>query len=319
MKSISRLWFKYLTPILVIIMLLTVALLGAFATQNEDGTRTYNGRAPIYSTADEQALCEAKAGIDAAVSGSNVPQDASSGCAPTDLPQMGALPYYRVAMSTPTEFYNSVNGKGFNEGYGLQCVAGFKQFMFALSGKYIATSTGGASGYAAQKGQIEALGFKWHSGKAGLQNGDWGIFGGGAYGHVAMHYDGKWFGQNQGASNASAGNAFNIKDLGSYADTIIGYFRPNIYQKIASAPAASPTANANKNTQSNQVSPTPNNTSVYTVKSNDTLGGISLNNGWWNSAAGLYGDTGYAQRLAEYNGLVNRGLIYPGQTIKRSE
>ncbi len=57
----------------------------------------------------------------------------------------------------------------------------------------------------------------------------------------------------------------------------------------------------------------------HTVRKGETLGGISLSEGWWPSANGLYGDSGYAQRLADFNNIKNRGLIYPNQVIRRAE
>ena len=55
---------------------------------------------------------------------------------------------------------------------------------------------------------------------------------------------------------------------------------------------------------------------VYVVKKGDTLGGIARKMGWY-TGKNLFGDNGYAQALAEYNNIPNRGLIFPGQTIKR--
>lgn len=55
---------------------------------------------------------------------------------------------------------------------------------------------------------------------------------------------------------------------------------------------------------------------TYTVKAGDTLGQIALNLGWCNGCK-LFGNDGYTQELAEYNGIPNRGLIYQGQVIRR--
>ena len=55
---------------------------------------------------------------------------------------------------------------------------------------------------------------------------------------------------------------------------------------------------------------------TYSVKRGDTLGGIARRLGWY-SGNKMFGDDGYAQSLAEYNNIVNRGLIYPGQVIRR--
>ena len=315
MKAFTSFLSKHVTAIFVAVILLTVGLLAVFASPNEDGSRTFDGGSPTYTEAQEQALCETKAAIDnevKALSGIDVPQDASSGCDPTDLPQMGALAYYDVDVSTPAAFVGAVNGKGFNEGYGYQCVAGFKEFMYALSGKYVATSNGGASGYAKQQAQIEPLGFTWHSGTSGLQNGDWAIWTTGTYGHVAMYYNGQWFGQNQYAANPNAGNPFNLASIST--NGIAGYYRPNIYQVVPQNPSNDTT---NDPSTSNDTSATSTNS--YTVRRGDTLGGISLKQGWWTGVKGLYGNDGYTQRLAEYNGIEWRGLIYPNQVIKRLE
>lgn len=315
MKRFKSFLYDNLTPIVVLLMLTIVGLFAYLASPNEDGSRTFNGEGAKYSEAMEAAYCDAAKKNDDAIAGLagvNVPQDAGSGCEPTDLPQMGSLVYYKVNVASPAAFVNAVNGKGFNEGYGLQCVAGFKQFMYALSGKYVATKTGGASGYASQQAQIEPLGFKWHGGKAGLQDGDWGIFGGGQYGHVAMYYQGKWFGQNQGAANANAGNAFNLMALGT--GNLIGFYRPNIYVKTSPSTPVAPTKPT-----TNNPSNTTNQTGVHVVQDGETLGGISLRNGWWPNGAGLYGDSGYTQRLAEKNGIEWRGMILPNTVIKRAE
>lgn len=317
MKSTIKFLNEQLTALVVFTILAIVVLLAAFASPNEDGTRTFDGKGPTYSEAQEQAVCEAKRDNDkalAGLTGIDVPQDSQSGCDPTDLPQMGALVYYSVAMATPTEFYNSVNGRGFNEGYGLQCVAAFKQFMFSLSGKYVAAAGGGAKGYATQQAQIEPLGFKWHNGTSGLQDGDWGIWTNGQYGHVAMYYQGKWFSQNQYAANPNTGNAFNLASIST--NGFAGYYRPNIYIKQSPTPSPSPNPSIG-GSGSNNSSPAISNS--YTVRRGDTLGGIALKNGWYNGTSGLYGNGGYAQRLAEENGILWRGLIYPNQVINRAQ
>lgn len=306
MKQIKVFVNKNLTSIIIAVVMLVIGALGFFAYPNENGTRTYDGKAPTYSEAQEKAYCEGKKSIaDAlsALSGVNAPQDATSGCEPSDTAQMGSLIYYQVPMATPTEFYNSVNGKGFNEGFGYQCVAGFKEFMYSLSGKYVAAVGGGAKGYATQQSQIEPLGFTWYNGTSGLQNGDWAIWTTGEYGHVSMYYNGKWFGQNQYAANPNAGNPFNLASIST--NGIAGYYRPNIYRATNPVTPVEPQ--------------TPTTSASYTVQSGDTLGGIAINQGWWTSIDGLYGDSGYAQRLATFNNIQYRGLIYTNQIINKAE
>lgn len=60
----------------------------------------------------------------------------------------------------------------------------------------------------------------------------------------------------------------------------------------------------------------PTTSDTYTVKKGDTLGDIALKMGWCNGCK-LFGDDGYTQKLAEFNNIPNRGLIYPNQVIKR--
>ena len=54
----------------------------------------------------------------------------------------------------------------------------------------------------------------------------------------------------------------------------------------------------------------------YTVVKGDTLGKIVKSLHWCDGCK-LFGDNGYTQKLAEYNNIPNRGLIYPGQVIRR--
>ena len=63
--------------------------------------------------------------------------------------------------------------------------------------------------------------------------------------------------------------------------------------------------------------PTPQPTAdEYVVKKGDTLGQIVRDLHWCDGCK-LFGDDGYTQKLAEYNNIPNRGLIYPNQIIKR--
>lgn len=59
--------------------------------------------------------------------------------------------------------------------------------------------------------------------------------------------------------------------------------------------------------------PAPDEGSSYTVKLGDTLGNIIRWYGYTGNK--LFGDNGLAQAVANENGIQNRGLIFPGQTI----
>lgn len=176
----------------------------------------------------------------------------------SELAEMGAIPYYKVDVSTPAKAEQNLIGKSFDEGYGKQCVAAFKEFMFSMCGRYVA-SGGAASGYAYEpaRSAVCKLGFTWHEGSTGLQDGDWGIWTNGKYGHVAMYYKGKWLGQNQGAADGNAGNAFNLMALPMQGLT--GYFRPNIYTSL-------PKQKPDKNPTSSKIT-----TSVNSAKSRQKL------------------------------------------------
>lgn len=71
----------------------------------------------------------------------------------------------------------------------------------------------------------------------GLQDGDWGVWVSGLYGHVSMRYQGKWFGQDQGARDGNVGTPFNLMALPM--DGFAGYFRPNIYAQTHVEPSNS--------------------------------------------------------------------------------
>lgn len=140
-----------------------------------------------------------------------------------------------------------------------------------------------------------------------IKTGDWVIFDGGTYGHVgeaAGPYNNGYvalLGQNQGSSPCEGGgSATNIINIS--LKTFVGAFRPKTYIEPTPQPGPTPT-------------PTPD-LETYTVVKGDTLGGIIRKLGWYKGNK-LFGDDGYAQKLAEYNNIPNRQLIYPGQIIVR--
>lgn len=55
---------------------------------------------------------------------------------------------------------------------------------------------------------------------------------------------------------------------------------------------------------------------THTVKANETLGQIILDEGW-NTAAGLWGPSGDVARIAKANGIADPNIIHPGDIIKK--
>lgn len=218
------------------------------------------------------------------------------------LKEMGAWPWVKVDISTPEKAYKNLDGRGFNEGFGDQCVAGFKEFQYCLSGQIVAAG-GAAANYASEPAitNVCKLGFTWHNGSEGLQNGDWGVWTNGTYGHISMYYNGKWFGQNQGAANPNLGNPFNLSSLSM--NGFAGYYRPNIYTVIPEKSDTAPLAPSARPV-------------TYVYRQGDTFGqvikdlGLATTHGLW----GENGDVAYYTDQLHDQGIW--GNIPVGTTIK---
>lgn len=128
-------------------------------------------------------------------------------------------------------FYNTYNGTGHDvDGYyGAQCWDGYAFYDQWLGYSPIhCSTTGGARDLWEQRNTNGML--NNHVVVTGAyQNGDIGVWGadqGGGYGHVAMYYNGRWFGQNQGGAAYPGGGA--VFNLISIANPM-GAFRPKCY------------------------------------------------------------------------------------------
>lgn len=134
---------------------------------------------------------------------------------------------------TAKEFYNKHNGRAVNiDGTaGIQCVDLFKAFTKENYGISNYNCTNGyASGlWIYRKSKPYYSKFKEVSINS-LQNGDWVFWAKGSRpcpkSHVAMYYNGKFFGQNQGQK---AARLINISTSG-----VLGVLRPKMYVKKAS-------------------------------------------------------------------------------------
>lgn len=242
---------------------------------------------------------------------------------PDDEEEHGLGAYIWAPTETPSAFKNYTLGKCLNTdgAFGAQCWDLADVFWQNVASRRAQTCGTGAA-----KGMIQDGCWQKNAGNefqmiwdpAQLQAGDWVIFTNGQWGHVGMAlgaYNNGYItllGQNQGgvacAGGGSAGNIVNIslKNFG-------GAFRYKPYEaaRIAAEEAKKAKEEATKQPQSEASA------DEYVVKRGDTLGGIAIKMGWYINANGLFGDNGYAQKLADKNGIVNRGLIYPNQVIRK--
>lgn len=111
-------------------------------------------------------------------------------------------------MMSPQDFYNQVIGKAFDvDGwYGAQCWDGWAHFITAmgLPSKCQKTINGWADGIWYNRASIGTPEyFNCYDGASDLQDGDWCVWGKGnssacPSSHVAMYYQGKFLGENQG-------------------------------------------------------------------------------------------------------------------------
>jgi hypothetical protein len=148
-------------------------------------------------------------------------------------------------MASPHQFFLSVINKGFNEGYGYQCVAGFKEFCKEVLGvNYFGKSIcygGNPSNYAYRIWcNFDSLGLGKYFDKVApnqMVDGDWAIWNYGGkgnacpYSHIAMfrkdngNGTGVFLGQNQGC-NGGKFSQINISYSG-----LLGGLRPKIYHQ----------------------------------------------------------------------------------------
>lgn len=257
--------------------------------------------------------------------------DAGEGVSVVDCPEgeeCGLGAYIYAPTETPSAFKNYTLGKCLNTdgAYGAQCWDLADVFWQNVSGRRAQTCGTGAA-----KGMIQDGCWQANAGNefimvwdpTQLMAGDIVIFTNGQWGHVGMALGGynngyiALLGQNQGGGYCQGGGSstnivnINLKNFG-------GAFRYKKYEeaRVAAEQAKKAAEEAAKRAQNTAQAPATSNDN-YVVKKGDTLGSIALKMGWYINARGLFGDDGYAQKLAELNNILNRGLIYPGQVIKK--
>lgn len=122
------------------------------------------------------------------------------------------------------------------------------------------------------------------------------------YGHTAMYL------YSTGTNTAMVNDANYIPlTVGTHNMNISGWVWvvPGSYNPAPTPPQPSPEPQEDPSKDKDGI--------TYVVKSGDTLGAVLLANGY--NGTKLFGDDGAAQRVATYNKIPNRGLIYPGQSI----
>ncbi len=124
------------------------------------------------------------------------------------------------------DFYHSHLGHGYDidGSYGAQCWDGFAEYCLWLGYPAIHTTNMKASSLWTHRQSNGIL--NYFTEVSSPRNGDvcvWGDAHGGGYGHVAMFYNGKYFGQNQGGAAYPGGGA--VFSLISYVAPM-GYLRP---------------------------------------------------------------------------------------------
>lgn len=145
-----------------------------------------------------------------------------------------------------SEFYNAVNGRGYDvDGYyGAQCWDGAALFWLNAVGRSFSTGGTGAArgGWEAARAVNAGSEFNLITDRNAIQEGDWLVFGGSQWGHVGMAISGnlggyvRLLGQNQtGTGNGAPFNVINMS-LGNF----LGAFRLKRWHTSAPAPAPAP-------------------------------------------------------------------------------
>lgn len=234
-------------------------------------------------------------------------------------------------MPSAKDFYEKYNGKSvdYDGAYGVQCVDGARCWMDFFIGKSIPTGNGYADGYvnvASNKSWFLANGCSFISNMK-FEDGDLVVWNKGARdcpsSHVAMYYQGKFFGENQGYAHAP----FNLTSislngvLGAYrSKNCINAVKLLSLDNIAKEVIAGKWGNGedrkkrleragyNYNKVQAKVNELLKGSSTkkvyYTVKSGDTLSGIATK----------YKTT--VNKLASLNNIKNVNLIYAGQKLR---
>ena len=174
--------------------------------------------------------------------------------------------------TTPEAFKDATIGRCIyaNNYWGAQCVSLARVYWWSYADRDVSTcGTGMAKGMMNCWEENAGEDFETYWGIAGVQAGDWIIWGTGQYGHVAMALgpqSGNYvtiLGENQGGRPCEGGGAAtNIINLN--VNGVIGYYRPKIYIKPQPTPPA----------PEPEPEPVIDMCKVWEVKKGDTMGKI---------------------------------------------
>lgn len=309
---------KIITIIVGVVLAIAAAITGAVVNINiEDGKINANieyseESQPVYLEDDKGELFEMEDVPTVEEVDGGYFEDRDTGVSTLDgeYDDLGAV-VETFDTSTPEAFKNATLGKCVyaNNRWGAQCVSLARSFWHSYANRDVSTcGTGMAKGMMKCADQNAGQDFivYWAENKNIIQAGDWLVFDGGQYGHVGMALGPvvngyvALLGENQGGGYCEGGgSATNIINIS--IKNLIGFYRPKSYVKPEPKPTPTPT-------------PEPKaEYIVYKVKKGDTLGAILRAQGY--KGKNLFGDKGIAQKVAEDNGIKNRGLIYPNEEI----
>ena len=236
-------------------------------------------------------------------------EDETTGLSATEgeYEDLGWAETYNV--SSPEAFRNDTIGKCIyaNNKYGAQCVSLARVFWWSYANRDVSTcGTGAAKGMmnCAEQNAGNDFVIYWKDSANKIQAGDWLVFDGGQWGHVAMSLGPvkngyvAILGENQGGKACDKGGAAtNIINIS--IKNLIGFYRPKAYIKPEPKPTPTPTP-----------APTPapvvNKCVKRTVVKGDTLGKIMKE---------CKGKITWGAAMNEYAKHWVSTKIKPGQTI----
>lgn len=331
-------FFKDNLAVFIVLFVAVLSLGFALAGKKaEDGSITLDGSKAVIEQATEEFIKESKIvyakeakkaliQLDGSTEELDVPtvENIDSSKATKDENSEVGGRGWSVDASSPSAFRNAVIGKCIDTdgAYGSQCWDLGNLFWRNYTGRSFNTCGTGAAKGTIQNGcwqKNAGSEFEMIWDKTKIQAGDWVVFNNDTWGHVGMALGGynngyvALLGANQGGvACAGGGSSANIINMG--LSSFAGAFRPKKYATVATSTAK--TTNNSTPTQNATTARPAQSVNTYTVRAGDTLGDIAIKNGWWSGGA-LFGDNGYTQALAEKNGILNRGVIYPGQVINK--